>query len=219
MGNGAEQFDESFFRKYRELLDAEDTAFDELEHAYEDGDRAHWADDLAAWQRRGREARRVPRQARPGPGVHLAEPRRGSLTRTRPTNSSADADHPVDRPTKKWLAPITSTWSFSTSRLPDHVGRVAELVVLAEDQVLGAGVGATAGSARRAAAVRTRASAATRSSSVRERHVGAERPAHEQHGHVAAADRATSVSTAATTSSRSPCPRRARPGCAPPRGS
>jgi hypothetical protein len=50
MGNGAEQFDESFFRKYRELLDAEDTAFDELEHAYEDGDRAHWADDLAAWQ-------------------------------------------------------------------------------------------------------------------------------------------------------------------------
>jgi hypothetical protein len=50
MGNGAEQFDESFFRKYRELLDAEDAAFDELEHAYEDGDRAHWADDLAAWQ-------------------------------------------------------------------------------------------------------------------------------------------------------------------------
>jgi len=43
MGNGAEQFDESFFRKYRELLDAEDTAFDELEHAY-------WADDLATWQ-------------------------------------------------------------------------------------------------------------------------------------------------------------------------
>jgi hypothetical protein len=50
MGNGAEQFDESFFRKYRELLDAEDAAFDELEHAYEDGDRAHWADDLAEWQ-------------------------------------------------------------------------------------------------------------------------------------------------------------------------
>jgi hypothetical protein len=50
MGNGAEQFDESFFRKYRELLDAEDAAFDELEHAYEDGDRAHWADDLASWR-------------------------------------------------------------------------------------------------------------------------------------------------------------------------
>lgn len=42
--------DEGFFRRYRELLDAEDSAFDELEHAYEDGDRAHWADDLAAWQ-------------------------------------------------------------------------------------------------------------------------------------------------------------------------
>jgi hypothetical protein len=42
--------DEAFFRRYRELLDAEDSAFDELEHAYEDGDRAHWAEDLAAWQ-------------------------------------------------------------------------------------------------------------------------------------------------------------------------
>lgn len=50
MSNGAEQFDESFFFRYRELLDAEDAAFDELEHAYEDGDRAHWAEDLAAWQ-------------------------------------------------------------------------------------------------------------------------------------------------------------------------
>jgi hypothetical protein len=50
MGNGTELFDESFFRKYRELLDTEDAAFDELEHAYEDGDRAHWADDLAAWR-------------------------------------------------------------------------------------------------------------------------------------------------------------------------
>ena len=50
MGNGTDQFDEAFFRKYRELLDAEDAAFDELEHAYEDGDRAHWADDLAAWR-------------------------------------------------------------------------------------------------------------------------------------------------------------------------
>jgi len=42
--------DEAFFRKYRELLDAEDGAFDELEHAYEDGDRAHWDDDFAAWK-------------------------------------------------------------------------------------------------------------------------------------------------------------------------
>ena len=37
-------------RRYRELLDAEDNAFDELEHAYEDGDREHFETDLAAWQ-------------------------------------------------------------------------------------------------------------------------------------------------------------------------
>jgi len=49
MGNGSE-IDESFFRRYRELLDAEDAAFDELEHAYEEGDRAHFEADLAAWR-------------------------------------------------------------------------------------------------------------------------------------------------------------------------
>ena len=47
---GVDGVDDHFFRRYRELLDAEDNAFDELEHAYEDGDRAHWADDLAAWR-------------------------------------------------------------------------------------------------------------------------------------------------------------------------
>jgi hypothetical protein len=41
---------EAFFRRYRELLDAEDATFDELEHAYEDGDRAHWSDDYTAWK-------------------------------------------------------------------------------------------------------------------------------------------------------------------------
>lgn len=50
MGNGSDQFDEGFFRRYRELLDAEDAAFDELEHAYEDGDRAHWDADLTLWR-------------------------------------------------------------------------------------------------------------------------------------------------------------------------
>jgi len=39
-----------FLHRYRELLDAEDAAFDELEHAYEDGDRAHFMEDLAAWR-------------------------------------------------------------------------------------------------------------------------------------------------------------------------
>ncbi|MGQ0824330.1 MAG: hypothetical protein ACT4OX_04725 [Actinomycetota bacterium] len=50
--NGATRsgVDDHFFLRYRELLDAEDNAFDELEHAYEDGDRAHFELDLAAWQ-------------------------------------------------------------------------------------------------------------------------------------------------------------------------
>ncbi len=49
--NGAARgVDDHFFRRYRELLDAEDKAFDELEHAYEDGDRAHFEVDLAAWR-------------------------------------------------------------------------------------------------------------------------------------------------------------------------
>jgi hypothetical protein len=42
--------DEGFFRRYRELLDAEDAAFDDLEHAYEDGDRHHFDVDLTTWQ-------------------------------------------------------------------------------------------------------------------------------------------------------------------------
>jgi hypothetical protein len=42
--------DEGFFRRYRELLDAEDAAFDELEHAYEEGDRARYEQDLAQWR-------------------------------------------------------------------------------------------------------------------------------------------------------------------------
>jgi hypothetical protein len=46
----AATIDEGFFRRYRQLLDAEDTAFDELEHAYEDGDRNHFEHDLAQWR-------------------------------------------------------------------------------------------------------------------------------------------------------------------------
>lgn len=44
------QIDEGFFRRYRELLDAEDAAFDELEHAYEEGDRKHFEEDLEHWR-------------------------------------------------------------------------------------------------------------------------------------------------------------------------
>ncbi len=50
MGNASDTIDEGFLQRYRELLDAEDCAFDELEHAYEDGDRAHWDRDLATWR-------------------------------------------------------------------------------------------------------------------------------------------------------------------------
>ena len=50
MANGSDVIDEGFLQRYRELLDAEDSAFDELEHAYEDGDRNHWDRDLEAWR-------------------------------------------------------------------------------------------------------------------------------------------------------------------------
>ena len=46
-----EVVDEHFLNRYRALLDAEDAAFDELEHAYEDGDREHFLADLGEWQR------------------------------------------------------------------------------------------------------------------------------------------------------------------------
>ncbi|HET9732032.1 MAG TPA: hypothetical protein VFP54_05095 [Acidimicrobiales bacterium] len=45
-----EVIDEHVLSSYRRLLDAEDAAFDELEHACEEGDRAHFTQDLAAWQ-------------------------------------------------------------------------------------------------------------------------------------------------------------------------
>lgn len=45
-----EVLDDGFLRRYRELLDAEDAAFDELEHAVEEGDREHYELDLGAWR-------------------------------------------------------------------------------------------------------------------------------------------------------------------------
>ncbi|MFN2608606.1 MAG: hypothetical protein ABR511_12070 [Acidimicrobiales bacterium] len=44
-----EVVNEHFLARYRALLDAEDAAFDELEHAFEDGDREHFVLDLDAW--------------------------------------------------------------------------------------------------------------------------------------------------------------------------
>lgn len=42
--------DDGFLSRYRELLDAEDAAFDELEHAVEEGDREHYELDFATWK-------------------------------------------------------------------------------------------------------------------------------------------------------------------------
>ncbi len=42
--------DDQALRRYRALLDAEDAAFDELEHACEEGDRSHFEADFDAWQ-------------------------------------------------------------------------------------------------------------------------------------------------------------------------
>jgi hypothetical protein len=46
----AGHLDEGFFMRYRALLDAEDAAFDELEHAYEEGDRGRFEQDFANWR-------------------------------------------------------------------------------------------------------------------------------------------------------------------------
>ena len=46
----SEVIDDHFLEKYRGLLDAEDAAFDELEHAHEDGDRTPYEVALGAWQ-------------------------------------------------------------------------------------------------------------------------------------------------------------------------
>jgi hypothetical protein len=42
--------DDGFLARYRALLDAEDEAFDELEHSFEDGNREHFDADLLAWR-------------------------------------------------------------------------------------------------------------------------------------------------------------------------
>ena len=38
-----------FLLRYRELMDAEDQAFDELEHACEDGDGPHFDEEMGLW--------------------------------------------------------------------------------------------------------------------------------------------------------------------------
>ena len=71
----AEVIDEHFLARYRALLDAEDAAFDELEHCYEDGDREHWEADVRAWQLAIEERAAFLARHR----VELAEPKRSAL--------------------------------------------------------------------------------------------------------------------------------------------
>jgi hypothetical protein len=49
-GHVPQPISDTFLLKYRELLDAEDEAFDELEHACEEGDRAHFDVEMDRWQ-------------------------------------------------------------------------------------------------------------------------------------------------------------------------
>lgn len=42
--------DDGFLKRYRALLDAEEAAFDALEHATEDGDRVNYEHDLEIWR-------------------------------------------------------------------------------------------------------------------------------------------------------------------------
>jgi hypothetical protein len=48
--NVHQPIDDHFLLKYRALLDAEDLAFDELEHACEEGDRTQFDKDMIDWQ-------------------------------------------------------------------------------------------------------------------------------------------------------------------------
>jgi hypothetical protein len=43
-------FNDHFLLRYRTLMDAEDQAFDELEHACEEGDRRQFDKDMIDWQ-------------------------------------------------------------------------------------------------------------------------------------------------------------------------
>jgi hypothetical protein len=46
----AQPIDDHFLLRYRELLDAEDAAFDEVEHACEEGNRPHFDEEMTVWR-------------------------------------------------------------------------------------------------------------------------------------------------------------------------
>ena len=67
--------DDHFLMHYRALLDTEDRAFDQLEHASEDGDRQQFADALVEWQK----ALHAKLQWLEPAGYDLVPPGQGSL--------------------------------------------------------------------------------------------------------------------------------------------
>ncbi len=109
----AATIDDTFLRRYRELLDNEDEAFDALDHAFEDGDRRTFEDHLNPGGAAPRGA--PPRLLRPARLRLRARP----LVLSSPAQLGGGDGRGDDvarsttcsvRPTKKWLAPpITAT--------------------------------------------------------------------------------------------------------------
>ena len=213
MAYGSDVIDEGFFRRYRELLDAEDAAFDELEHAYEDGDRAHWDADLAAWRKIVEKRCAFLERA----GVTTPVRQRGKLAgRQRAVDERpcrVDDDRSV-RPTKKWLAPAITSISVaaqsSVASTTDAGSRNSSCCP------------STSCFGRRVAGDRSEVGRRKRKGGDRQpsgqpvvvgrqRHVGAERPARE-HEREASGISSAIAATPACTSSRSPRPSSSRPG-------
>ena len=61
---------ESFLSRYRMLLDAETAAFDDLEHAVEDGNRMQYEEDLANWITCAQERAQFLAEHRPTAALH-----------------------------------------------------------------------------------------------------------------------------------------------------
>ena len=111
-GRATVRVDDHFFRRYRALLDAEDCAFDELEHAYEDGDRAAFetrsrrlADRRSSAARRSSSVNGLSAAPLVASSALSATAQR--TARSRPTSVSSTTRSV--RPTKKWLAPATTS--------------------------------------------------------------------------------------------------------------
>ncbi len=170
----AEVVDEGFLRRYQELLDAEDAAFDELEHPSGEGDRS--ATRSASPLARDHQEARVPATATllsplapstPFPGrspVGWALRGAGAASRARPTRRrgvvdqvARALDRSAVRPTKKcWRGGTDTRVSPTAGLAPDGRG-VGPVVVAGQDHTFGS----DRGSDRRAAPPKRSGSAIT----------------------------------------------------------